>query len=217
MVAGAAIALLAGSPAAAEIDDDLYPPSQPEEPSLNATAFAECVDDAPWITYDVTLVDPDDRSASRDVALVFQRGDRRFELPLGTLGDDDRLAGTVLWPAASVDASGTGAGWPGWVQEDGAWRDVGDDNLGWTRSGTTVTLEVNPEAAVAVSYPPSTPGCVLGPRSAVPAGAAPAASSGGGASGLAATGAELVAPLLLGAGLVTGGLAFASARRRPRV
>lgn len=51
-----------------------------------------------------------------------------------------------------------------------------------------------------------------------PAAAATAALTEPSAEGvrLVATGAEVVAPLLMGAGLLTGGLAFATARRRPR-
>jgi hypothetical protein len=212
MMAGAALVVALAAPAT-ELDE-VYPPTQPAEPSLAASAYASCVDDAPWITYDVTLVDPQGRETSRDVALVFTKGAERLEVPLGTLGADDRLAGTALWPGASVDGSGTGSDWPGWVRQGGAWTDVGEGDLGWTREGTTVTVEVNPEAAVAVAYPPSTPGCVLGPRSAP---AAVAAAAPRPPSELAATGAQLFAPLLLGAGLVTGGLAFVTARRRPRV
>ncbi|KQY96970.1 hypothetical protein ASD19_08520 [Microbacterium sp. Root53] len=218
MAGGAAIALLLAPGASAGVDDDLYAPYQPPprtEPSLNASAFAECVDDAPWITYDVTLIDPDGLSTSRDASLVFAKGGELFELPLGTLGPDDRLAGRVLWPAAAVGPDGAGSAWPGWLLEDGVWRDVGEANLGWTRSGAVITLEVNPAAVVAASYPPSTPGCVLGPRpEATPPAPAPAAAPGG---GLAATGAEFATPLGVGAAMLVGGvLAWMRASRRPR-
>ncbi|MBO3663228.1 cell wall protein [Microbacterium stercoris] len=214
MLAGAAMALALGAPAA-PATDDLYPPEQPSEPSLNATAFAECIDDAPWITYDVTLVDADDASTSRDASLVFTKGANRFEVPLGTLGADNHLEGRILWPAAEVDASGTGSDWPGWVQDAaGRWSEVGEADLGWTRQGTAITVEVNPEAVTAMTYPPSTPGCVLHPRSQT--GAQPAAAQPG-PTGLAATGADIAVPLLVGAALVAGGVAFATARRRPRM
>ncbi|WP_345752374.1 cell wall protein [Microbacterium rhizophilus] len=210
MMTGAALALLVGASPAPDAGD-VYVPEEPVEPSLNVTAFAECVTDAPWISYDVTLVDPDDRSTSHDVSLVFTEGGRRLEVPLGPLGDDNRLAGRILWPGATVDAAGAGSDWPGWVQQGGEWVDVGDDDLGWTRDGATASIEVNPEAAIAVAYPPATPRCVAGPRPTAdepPVSAAPTA--------LAATGPEIIAPLMLGATLLMGGLAFAAARRRPR-
>lgn len=212
IIAGAALALALGAPASV---DDTYPPEQPVGPSLNATASAECVSDAPWVTYDITLVDPDGLSTSRDAFLVFDKGDEHLELALGTFGPDNRLAGTVLWPGSAVDASGTGSDWPGWVLADGQWSDVGEGDLGWTREGATISIEVNPEVAVAATYPPSTPGCVLHPRGVQAVVAAPA--QGAPPQGaLAATGPELLAPLMLGGGLVAGGLAFANARRRPR-
>lgn len=210
IIAGAAIALALG---ATGTTDDLYPPEQPTPPSLNATAAAVCVKDAPWITYDLTLVDPDGQSTSRDAFLVFDKGSEHFEMPLGTFGPDNHLSGTVLWPASAVDETGTGSDWPGWVFEDGEWSEVGEADFGWTREGATISIQVNPEAVVAATYPPSTPGCVLYPREAPTPG--PAADPPSGA--LAATGPELLAPLLMGGGLVAGGLAFASARRRPRM
>jgi hypothetical protein len=211
MVAGAAL-MLAVSGSTVTGVDELYPPDQPAEPSLSTSAYAECVTDAPWIVYDVTLVDPDDQATSRDVSLVFTKDGQRLEVPLGSLGEDDTLSGRILWPGAATDSSGAGIDWPGWIQQDGEWVDLGEDDLGWTREGATVAIEVNPEAGVAVSYPPSTPYCVVGPRLTDD----PPASSVNRA-GLAATGAEILAPFLLGATLLTGGLAFATARRRPRM
>ncbi|WP_309067260.1 cell wall protein [Microbacterium sp.] len=214
MWAGAAVALALGATAATAATgvDEVYAPEQPVEPSVNASAYGECVQDAPYVVYDVTLVDPDGRATSDAVTLVFTKGALRHEVPLGTLGDDGRLAGRVLWPAAAVDSSGQGIDWPGWVQRGGDWVDVGEEDLGWTREGAAVTLDVNPEAAVAVSYPPSTPFCAVGPQGVVPI-----AAAAGDPPSLAATGTELVAPLMLGAGMLTGGLAFATARRRPKV
>ncbi|WP_203135848.1 cell wall protein [Microbacterium sp. JZ31] len=215
--AGAAVALALGATAATAATgvDEVYAPEQPAEPSLNASAYGECVNDAPYVVYDVTRVDPDGRAASSEVTLVFEKGALRHEVALGALGDDGRLAGRVLWPAAAVDASGQGTDWPGWVRRDGEWVDVGEDDLGWTRAGAAITLVVNPEVPVAVSYPPATPFCAVGPAGSV-AGSAAAAVAGD-PPALAVTGPEIVAPLLLGAGMLTGGLAFATARRRPKV
>jgi hypothetical protein len=128
MLAGAAIALLTGSPAPTGPGDDPYRASPPEESALSAVAVAQCSGDAPWTAYDLALLDPQGAVAS----------------------------GALSSPAC-----------------------------------------------------PSVPG----PRAA--ATAALAGSSGDGVP-LVATGAEVVAPLLMGAGLLTGGLAFATARRRPR-
>jgi hypothetical protein len=130
LLAGAAFALLTGSPAPTGPGDDPYRASPPEESALSAVAVAvaECSGDAPWTAYDLALLDPQGAVAS----------------------------GALSSPAC-----------------------------------------------------PSVPG----PRAA--ATAALAGSSGEGVP-LVATGTEVVAPLLMGAGLLTGGLAFATARRRPR-
>lgn len=211
MWAGAALVLAVSGSTAAEMDE-LYPPDQPAEPSLSASAYAECVQDAPWIVYSVALVDPDGPATPRDVSLVFTEGEQRLEVPLGSLGEDGTLSGRILWPGVATDSSGAGIDWPGWVHQDGEWIDVGEDDLGWTREGAAVTIQVNPDAGVAVSYPPATPYCSVGPRLTEKPPAAPVNRAG-----LAATGPEFLAPLLLGATLLTGGLAFVTARRRPRL
>ncbi|GGH48982.1 hypothetical protein GCM10010921_26850 [Microbacterium album] len=208
MVAGLALALLTAPAATA---DELYSPYQPGEgtgDSLNASGYAVCERDAPWIAYDATLIDPDGEGGSREARLVFAKGAERVEVPLGEFDGDDRLRGRVLWPGAAVDDAGAGVAWPGWVQQDGAWIDVGEESLGWTREGATVTIAANPEAEIAVTYPPSTPGCTPGPRAA----AAPGPDDPG---SLAATGGSVFGPLVAGAAALGAGvLAMATGRRR---
>ncbi|WP_261164896.1 LPXTG cell wall anchor domain-containing protein [Microbacterium sp. Marseille-Q6965] len=214
MIGAATVALLLGPGSAAGVDDGLYAPYQPPgetEPSLNATAHAECIRDAPWIFYDVTLVDPDGLATSNDVSLVFSEGAERVAVPLGTLGADNTLSGSVLWPGAGVDESGTGVQWPGWVTHpDGSYEDVGDANHGWTRQGAGVSIVVNPEIAVAVSYPPGTPTCSVSPR----IDGAPSTVE----AALPATGVDPAGPLVLGGALLAGGglLTWMARRRRAR-
>lgn len=68
-----------------------------------------------------------------------------------------------MWPGAAIDDEGNGTAWPGWAFVDGEWV-VDDSNFGWVR-GDTVELfvEVNPEIALAVSYPDATPDCANPP------------------------------------------------------
>ncbi len=166
----APVALLAlAAPAGAATEDSTddgvytpYPPVEQDEPSLNATAVAECLADAAWISYDVVMAGPESAEPSSAVTLVFTQGGQRLEVPLGDLGADGTLSGSVLWPGTEVDDSGTGVDWPGWEQVDGEWTDVGDADLGWTRTAD-VSIEVNPASPVAVTYPPATPTCNAGP------------------------------------------------------
>ncbi|WP_221585749.1 LPXTG cell wall anchor domain-containing protein [Microbacterium sp. G2-8] len=213
----AAAIILAPLPADSGEDWDYTPETTPE-PALNASASAACVSDAPWIDFDVTLVDQAGQSAPRDADLVFARGGERLVVPLGTIDETGRLSGRILWPGASVDDAGRGSDWPGWVLDDGEWLDVGDADLGWTRNGASVTIAVNPEFVAAVEYPPSTPTCVAGPR---PAAERPgAAAEPGAAAGesqvddLAATGTDIMPPLVVGAAALLAGVLLVARRRR---
>jgi hypothetical protein len=145
-----------------------------DEPTLEGSlATGTCVADAPWIYYDVTLTGETESTA---VSLVITDGTNSTTLALGDLVDG-KLKNKILWPGASVAADEvTPTGWPGWAFVNGQWVET-DGNFAWTRGDITATLEVNPELAVALSYPPATPDCAAAP----PAG-------GGSGSGLAETG-----------------------------
>lgn len=144
------------------------------EPTLEGSlATGECVADAPWINYDVTLTG---ETVSKTVSLVITDGTNSTTLVLGDLVNG-HLSDKILWPGASVAADGvTPTGWPGWAFVNGQWVET-DGNFAWTRGDITATLEVNPELEVALSYPPATPACAAAP----PAG-------GGSGNGLAETG-----------------------------
>ncbi|QAY75054.1 cell wall protein [Agromyces protaetiae] len=168
---------------------------------LGSVATGVCEADVPWIYFHVALDDPDQQSTSREAFLVFTDGTNTERIALGEIDPvtgvlDDR----VLWPGASVDGAGNPTGWPGWTQDaSGEWVET-TGNFAWTRSLTTATIEVNPDLAVDVSYPPATPECVSGPR-------------GGGdgearAAGLASTGFNGT-PFAIGAGIIVlAGIAF---------
>lgn len=148
-----------------------YAPGVSVEPTLGgSTAVGVCDDDVPYIFYSVTLTDPDGVATSDFAKLILQGADgQSLEIPLGELVDGS-LSGSVLWPGASVDASGAATGWPGWAFVDGEWVET-TGNFAWTRTVTSATLVVNPELEVALSYPPATPGCT-DPAGSTPAGVA---------------------------------------------
>ncbi|MCR2785602.1 cell wall protein [Microbacterium sp. zg.B96] len=192
-----------GGAAVAEATDG-YTPKTPEEPTLaGSSAVGECDRDVPWIQYSVTLTDPDSQVTAPTARLVLSDGAHSTTIALGELVGNE-LSGRVLWPGASVDAAGNPTGWPGWALVDGAWTQT-DGNFAWVRGRISAVLEVNPQIAVALAYPPTSPDCVTGPRPA--------------AAGLAVTGGTLggVLPAAIAGGvIVLGGTGLLLLRRRRR-
>jgi hypothetical protein len=134
-------------------------------PTLEGSLFAsECVDDVPWISYDVKLDDPYGVSTDDGTATFTFTADDSSESYVKTVAIG---AGKFLWPGATAtddgDGTYTATGWPGWDFVAGTWVAVGDNNYGWTRNGVNVHIEVNPEMDVTLSYPPPTALCVAGP------------------------------------------------------
>ncbi|WP_141894473.1 cell wall protein [Microbacterium kyungheense] len=143
--------------------DDGYTPNQHQAPTLaGSTAVGECDGDVPWISYSVELTDPDNQSTGHTARLVITNGTESETIVLGELVNGT-LSGRVLWPGASVDENGNPTGWPGWAFVNGEWVET-DGNFRWTRGDISATIEVNPEVAVPLSYPPSTPQCATNPH-----------------------------------------------------
>lgn len=199
----AVVALVAlSAPTAAMAEGDDYTPTNPATPTLaGSTAVGVCEKDAPWIAFNVALIDPDSQVTSNEAKLVITDGANTETIVLGTLVDGG-LSGRVLWPGASVNAAGEATGWPGWAFENGQWVEV-SGNFAWTRGPITATIEVNPSLVVPLSYPPATPQCAAGPHN-------PSTAS------LPATGmAAAVGPIAIaGAIALAIGLAFVIFRRR---
>lgn len=183
-----------------------YTPDKPDEPSLAGSwANAVCLQSAPWINFEVTLTDPDGQSTADQATLVLSDATHRLTLDLGSLGSG-RIAGSVLWPGASVDGQGVGNGWPGWVYEQGEWLQT-PGNFAWTRGDIRAYIRVNPELEVPLTYPPESAEC------ADPAGEVSSTSQ------LPATGGSsaAVAPIAgLALGAVVAGFVVLLTRRRRR-
>ena len=175
------------------------------EPSLAGTLAAGiCEADAPWITYDVVLTDPDNQSTGTAATLVLSDGTKTERIELGDLDDDGTLEGRTLWPGASVDDDGNATGWPGWELVDGKWLET-DGNFAWTRDLTSAVIEVNPDVTVALAYPPATPNCVAGPPTEPGDGEGNTPSAG---AGLAATGFAGGSMAIVAGVIVIAGIAF---------
>ena len=144
---------------------DIYPPTHGcATPTLfGSTATGVCLNNAPWIQYDVTLNDPDNQADNHAASLILAAGANTITLPLAAMTDKGNgtwtASGKVLWPGAAVDALGNATDWPGWKLVGGHWVSDPSANFGWVRTITQATLSVNPELVVDLAYPPVTPDC----------------------------------------------------------
>jgi hypothetical protein len=118
--------------------------------SIITALASECVNNAPYITYDIT---PFGFTPSGGATLRF------YDLD-GNSVDSVHVAdltGRVLYPGADVDGAGIATDWPGWKLENGLW--VLDPSDAVLREGLRVVVEVNPTSEGIVSYPPATSAC----------------------------------------------------------
>ena len=178
--------------------------------SVAVQAVAVCVNDTPYVQYEVTpsrvgdqpevvlvwwtaaaYADRDTTIDAADTAAILADGASqvdRLEVPAGWL-PGDTVTGEQLWPGAAVDADGDPVAWPGWTQRtDGTW--VLDPSAPFyeLRGETVVEVRVNPSTGSTVVYPPATPDCDANPPSAVPPvptdpAAPPVVAAGGGTTG----------------------------------
>ncbi|KQO95873.1 hypothetical protein ASF30_20055 [Leifsonia sp. Leaf264] len=195
------------APAAAHAED-YVPPPPPVAPSIaNSSLSSVCVADVPYISYDITLVDPDNQATSHTAYLTLSGGGQSETFLLGEIVDG-QLSGTMLWPGASVGDDGQPTGWPGWMLVGGTWVQT-DGNYAWTRDVTSALITVNPETTVPLSYPPSAPDCLTSPSDS-------ATTTSSSSSGLASTGvSQAMLPIGIGSILVIlAGLAIFLLRRR---
>ncbi|KRB38155.1 cell wall protein [Microbacterium sp. Root180] len=191
--------------AASAVEEDPYTPNEPTAATLaGSVAVGECVADAPYISYDIRLTDPDKQSTGNTASLVLSSGANVVTIPLGTLVNN-RLTGTVLWPGASADDEGNATGWPGWALKDGTWVET-SGNFAWTRGNISAVIKVNPEMPVALSYPAASPNCATPPTALSPE--TPGSPASAGDPALAATGGSLPY-LAAGVGVVLVGLGAA--------
>lgn len=198
------------TPTASAGELDYTPGGQQQSSLAGSSANAVCLQSAPWINYEVTLTDPDGEATGNQAALVISNGTNQISLQLGTL-TAGHLAGSVLWPGASVDGQGVGDGWPGWVYEQGEWLET-PGNFAWTRGDIRAWIRMNPDLAVPLSYPDESAEC------AGPAGE-PSSAGTGTQGSLPATGGSSAAVMPLAGvavGAVVAGLVVLLVRRRHR-
>ncbi|WJM16935.1 LPXTG cell wall anchor domain-containing protein [Microbacterium arborescens] len=188
-------------PTVSSTDATTYAPDDPSGATLaGSMVTTDCESDAPWISFDVVLTGGTVEEATAPVSLILDDGVNTTSVPLGSL-QDYRLSGRMLWPGASVDDEGRGTGWPGWEFRDGTWTAT-DAGFAWTRGDIAATLRVNPDLAVPVAYPASTPDCATSPNGVRDAAVAALPATGGSASGPIALAVAAVGAFVAGALLV---------------
>ncbi|HKX57271.1 MAG TPA: hypothetical protein VJN01_14260, partial [Xanthomonadales bacterium] len=120
-------------------------------------AVAECVNDAPWVTYNVTHSGFNPAPTEATFSWIHRDGliDTLVSGPTAV-----PLSGFVLWPDADVDAGGNaskepgdvGIAWPGWTEAPpGTWTFDSNTNL---VPNLVLRVEVNPQDEVELTYPP---------------------------------------------------------------
>ena len=194
-------------------DNNVDCETTPVASSITTALASECVNHAPYISYDIT---PFGFTPSGGATLTF------YDLD-GNLVDSTHVAnltGRVLYPGAQVDGAGTATDWPGWKFENGQW--VADPTDAHLRDGLRVVVEVNPTSEGTVSYPGAASACAdpapvpptTLPPSIVPPTIVPPGVQAPGA--LPSTGSSSTVPFVLAAfGLIAvGGLTLLLGRRR---
>jgi len=197
---------------AAHADAGSYTPDEPKQPSLAGSKTAAiCIDDEPWISYTVTLNDPDHTVTTDSAKLTITDGRHRISIGLGTL-KDGALTGSVLWPGADTNSDGAADSWPGWVYDDGSWVAT-DGNFRWTRGSIRAYIDVNPEIEVPLSYPAATSSCA-GPSGEVAGSVRTVSQDGDVLARTGGTTGTLVAAGAVGGILLLAGVGLSRRRRK---
>lgn len=132
---------------------------------LDVTASTECVQDAPWLDYSIDARNLDVSGRTMNVDWLAADG-TVIQTDDVAIAADGLVTGRLLFPGSAVDAQGDGILWPGYraaaAGETPDWENlVLDPTLPSyaLRSGASVAFRINPESAVAITYPPATASC----------------------------------------------------------
>jgi len=126
----------------------------------------QCRNDAPYLVYNVSVnYTPVPANGTELRVRFLDANDRSFITQVVTTFKNNQRD-SILWPGASVDGSGRGNNWPGWVDEGDGWFEDLSQNFGNTRPSSIVQFEINPSSnEFSVNYPPATAECATEPTS----------------------------------------------------
>jgi hypothetical protein len=119
----------------------------------------QCIDDAPYLIYNVT---PNFVTTSHLFIDFIEQDDRQV---LRTERVGQNYTGQILFPGAEVDENGTGINWPGWELTEEGWTGPSNFNFGALTPQSIVRLRINPEEEFVIDYPPATQDCATEPTS----------------------------------------------------
>ncbi|MFF2493135.1 hypothetical protein [Agromyces sp. NPDC058064] len=224
----AAVGLEAGEPGFDSNFDNNCDDAETPVKAIGLVGLAQCVNDTPWFTYEITpfnITDPaanpisliwwtpeafanrDPSIPADDIAALLADGASQVDpiaYPAGW-ASGDTISGQQLWPGAEIDENGDPIAWPGWTElADGTW--VLDPSAPFydLRSEAVAEIRINPSNDADVVYPPPTPNCNAAPdQPSKPAKPAGLAETGVETSAMLPIGAMLV---LLGAAVIARGL-----------
>jgi LPXTG-motif cell wall-anchored protein len=221
---GPAVTYAQTDPPAPADDGGYYVTTTAPEASIDVSAFSpECIGTAPYIRY--TIVPRGFTPATNQAKLVIK--DRNGNvIATQTVSS---LSGSIIWPGASVDASGNATDWPGWKRADDGVSWIPDPSDAFVREGVVIEVTVSPAptATATVSYPPTTSPCANPPDNSPPTTTVPGAppttvcvpgqnNDGNPADDceLPSTGGGPGNALILGAAALLAGVLFLTAARR---
>lgn len=130
----------------------------PVDKTITVAASAKCLKDAPKLDYTVT---PSFDASGSTVKIEWLNKDNTVI----KTDENQPLSGSILFPGAAVDGSGTGTAWPGWEYSGGKWVQVTDLTSTIRNEGAQVriTLTTTQPQSVGITYPPSTASCFTSP------------------------------------------------------
>ena len=125
---------------------------------LNVTATPVCVNDIPYLEYNVTPVNFVPVTNTVTVRWLNAADDS----VLYTYANQP-LSQRMLWPETVVDSNGIGIEWPGWDLVNNEWVPVPT----LVRPQAKVEFSINPTAVVTVTYPQPTATCYTDPHASI--------------------------------------------------
>ncbi|MFD1294656.1 Ig-like domain-containing protein, partial [Lutibacter holmesii] len=126
-----------------------------EDRDITITTEEVCIDDAPYVIYDIT---PVGFVPSEGATIIWRKMDGTIVSEL----NNQSLSGQLLWPGAVVDSNGVCIAWPGWEFVNGTWVEINDG----LRPEMELVISLNPESTVVVYYPAATSDCSPNPNNA---------------------------------------------------
>ncbi|MFV0633329.1 MAG: hypothetical protein ACK5NO_04495, partial [Demequina sp.] len=131
------------------------------------TVEAVCEAGVPLLNYNVVLNDPLGEVTPEQIRISFSRtiDGQEFTWSADPIavepGSTGPWTGTMYWPGYEENEAGEAIAFPGWeLLADGTWESVGNDLLGWTRGGATITVQLNPTTEITgTAYPAATSAC----------------------------------------------------------